>query len=91
MRQLGQGIDRDLFPLSKPLTVTVRLVESDALDAERCECLFGVPLWNRYWSKVAAVGLTEYKPSGFVNKDREGRFFGAFVVVGRFIVAALPG
>ena len=88
MRELRHGVDRDLTATGKPLTVAVRLVESDPLNGKRLKCSLGFPFRDRDWSKIAAVGLTEYKPSGAVNKRRESLFFGSFVV-GLFIVAAL--
>src|SRR5438046_8019263 len=90
MRELRYWIDRDLAATREALTVAVRLVERDPLNAKRRKRSLNVPLRDRDWSKLAPVGLTDYKPSGAVKKGRESLFFGSFVV-GRFIVAAFPG
>ena len=81
VRELGHGIDRDLTATGKPLTVAVRLVERDPLNAKRGQRLLGVPLRDHYWPKLAAVGLTDYKPSGAVNKSRKGLFVAGCVTV----------
>ena len=75
VRKLRYWIDRDLIATRKALTVTVRLVEGDPLNAEGLKRSLGVPLRDRDWPKLAAKGLTDDEPSCLVNERRKGLFF----------------
>src|SRR5438046_9429572 len=89
LRDLRYWIDRDLAATCEALTVAVRLVERDPLNAKRLKRSLGVPLRDRHWPKLAAVGLSDDKPSGAVNKGCIGLFFAWCVALSGFIVAAL--
>ena len=81
MRELRYWIDRDLTATRVSLTVAVRLVERDSLNAKRRQRSLGVPLRDRHWPKLAAVGLTNCKPSGAMNESRVGLAFARCVAL----------
>ncbi|HKR61178.1 MAG TPA: hypothetical protein VJS64_15765 [Pyrinomonadaceae bacterium] len=72
VRELRYWIDRDLATTCETLTVPVRLVERDPLDAKRLKCPLRVPLWDRDRAKLGASRLTDDEPSRLVNERREG-------------------